>query len=283
MVVKDTLKSTYVLPYNHPLLPTIFSIDHKHLHAKVRAFHQHVQLLNKNSYAVRATAQVDDGAMRNCIGHHIWHSYGHCLRELKPSVTQISVASGHEVPCDGTWSGEVWIGGTTSFTHFEVFDCGYAFNIILGKPWLQEVRAIHNYATDTIRIPMELSHTTITNTLETEQDVVMAERIPILDIHPSLVSPYDTNTMEPHRSLDDLISDEMQRIEHLHKEEGRWAESRWACYLDVELTNEDDEPELKNHPTGVQWFMTKAEQRQIVRAMRHEWRHDSPFSDIPCC
>ena len=108
--IKDTLKSTYVLPYNHPLIPlllTIFLIDPKHPHAKVHAFRQHVQLLNKNSYAVHATAQVDDGAMRNCIGHHIWHSYGHCLRELKPSVMQISIASGHEVPCDGTWSGEV--------------------------------------------------------------------------------------------------------------------------------------------------------------------------------
>jgi hypothetical protein len=156
--VKATLESAYVPPYDRPVLPTIFPINHKHPHAKVQPFRQCIQLLSKDSYVVRATAQVDDGAMRNCIGRHVWHAYGHCLGELESSPTRIGVANGQEIISDSTWSGEVRIGGTTSHTHFEVFNCGQAFNVILGKLWLQEVRAVHDYASDTIRIPADSSH-----------------------------------------------------------------------------------------------------------------------------
>ncbi|KZP10726.1 hypothetical protein FIBSPDRAFT_690952, partial [Athelia psychrophila] len=102
--------------------------------------------------AVRTTAQVDDGAMRNCIGLHIWSAYRVCLGDLTLTATSVCVANNQEVPCTGTWSGKVQIGGTASYTHFLVFDCGRAFDIILGKPWLHEVQGVHNYITDVIKI-----------------------------------------------------------------------------------------------------------------------------------
>jgi hypothetical protein len=200
--------------------------------------------LGPNSYAVHGTAQVDDGALRNCIGHHVWRAYGHCLGDLKPSSTYISVANGHEVRCDGAWSGEVRIGGTTSFTHFEVFDCSHAFNIILGKPWLQEVHAVHDYATDTIQIPTTPANTTITNITDLKQptdtttdatnaadmdqtaDVTETPPTPNINV---ILPPNNctlTQTPTPPKSLDSLLSDEMQHIEHLHQENNQWAESQ---------------------------------------------------------
>src|SRR6202050_649291 len=291
--VISTSKCSHVLPYDRPLPATVFSINLEHPHANVRAFRQRVQLLGPNSYAVRGTAQVDDGAMRNCIGRHVWSAYGHCLGELKPSPTYISVANGHEVRCDGAWSGEIRIGGTTSFTHFEVFDCGYAFDIILGKPWLQEVHAVHDYATDTIQIPSTLANTTITNITNLEQPMDMTtdatgaantdQTAGVMETPPTpnvnMILPPNgctlaQTTITP-KSLDDLLSDEMQRIEHLHKENNQWAESRWARYLDVEPMDEDDECDLPSKPSGVQWFTTKAEQRDILRAARREKPEDA--------
>ncbi|KAJ6615691.1 hypothetical protein B0H10DRAFT_2220174 [Mycena sp. CBHHK59/15] len=38
---------------------------------------------------------------------------------------------------------------------FDVFDCRGAFDVILGKPWLHSVRAIHNYENDEIQIRTE--------------------------------------------------------------------------------------------------------------------------------
>jgi hypothetical protein len=46
----------------------------------------------------------------------------------------------------------VSVGGVSAFASFEIFECGDAFDILLGKPWLHSVRALHNYETDEIRI-----------------------------------------------------------------------------------------------------------------------------------
>lgn len=50
----------------------------------------------------------------------------------------------------GKWTGTVKVGRTESCSTFEIFDCGNVFNVILGKPWLRQMRAIHNYETDHI-------------------------------------------------------------------------------------------------------------------------------------
>ena len=108
-------------------------------------------------------AQVDDGAMRNCIGLHVWNSYGHCLGTLTPTKLRVSIANNNTIPCKGLWSGEVSIGGTKSHTHFAVFNCKGAFDVILGKPWLKEVDAVYYYKTDTITINTGTNQTTIDN------------------------------------------------------------------------------------------------------------------------
>ncbi|KAJ6538744.1 hypothetical protein B0H10DRAFT_1624766, partial [Mycena sp. CBHHK59/15] len=115
-------------------------------------FYQRAQLYGPDDSVVRVTAHVDNGAMRNCISLARWKGYGHCLSPLVPSVTRLSVASGRKIWPYGRWWGEVAVGGVRASAWFEVFECGGAFDIILGKPWLHSVRAVHNYETDEIQI-----------------------------------------------------------------------------------------------------------------------------------
>ncbi|KAF8056987.1 hypothetical protein FPV67DRAFT_1401614, partial [Lyophyllum atratum] len=117
-----------------------------------KPFLQRIQLEGPAGEIVRATGQVDDGAMRNCISWRRWRGYGHLLGmdSLQPSRLRIGVANGSKTSSMGTWTGVVKVGGTTVTTTFEVFDCGNAFDVILGKPWLKQMRAIHDYETDHI-------------------------------------------------------------------------------------------------------------------------------------
>ncbi|KAJ7114206.1 hypothetical protein C8R43DRAFT_840174, partial [Mycena crocata] len=115
-------------------------------------FLQRIQLLGPNGEVVRATAQVDDGAMKNCISKRRWIAYGHCLSPLVPSTTRIRVASGRRLIPIGKWYGYVQVGGVRVQAWFEVFDCSDAFDVILGKPWLHTVRGMHDYDADQIHI-----------------------------------------------------------------------------------------------------------------------------------
>ncbi|KAJ7764192.1 hypothetical protein DFH07DRAFT_770599 [Mycena maculata] len=118
----------------------------------IAPFYQRAQLLGPNGAVVHVTAQVDNGAMRNCMSLTRWKQYGHCLSQLVPSKTRLGVANGGKVWPYGQWWGEVSVGGVRAAAWFEVFECSGTFDVILGKPWLHSVRAIHNYETDEIRI-----------------------------------------------------------------------------------------------------------------------------------
>ena len=122
---------------------------------KPKPFLQRIQLKAKTGTIVRATGQVDDGAMKNCISLKRWEWYGHCLETLSESRTIISVANATEIKSKGTWTGIVQVGMTSALSRFEVFDCKGAFDVILGKPWLKAVRAQHDYVTDKITIGAE--------------------------------------------------------------------------------------------------------------------------------
>ena len=57
----------------------------------------------------------------------------------------------------------VQVGSIGVSSWFEVFKCGNAFNIILGKLWLKAVKAMHNYSTDEITITHDGETETIPN------------------------------------------------------------------------------------------------------------------------
>ncbi|KAJ6610726.1 hypothetical protein B0H10DRAFT_1666559, partial [Mycena sp. CBHHK59/15] len=115
-------------------------------------FIQCAQLVGPNGGIVHVTAQVDNGAMANCISLERWSTYGHCLSPLGPSTQALGVANGGRVWPEGRWYGAVAVGGVQAMGWFEVFQSNGAFDVILGKPWLHSVRAIHSYETDEISI-----------------------------------------------------------------------------------------------------------------------------------
>ena len=121
--VSGYAKSRHILPYDRPLPISLFTMSSKDPDTEIRPFRQRIQISGPSQYAVRATAQVDNGAMRNCIGLHVWESYGHCLGSLSPTDTHISVANNTEISCTGLWTGDVSLGGLKFQVHFVVFDC----------------------------------------------------------------------------------------------------------------------------------------------------------------
>lgn len=79
--------------------------------------------------------------------------YSHCLSLLLPSGSRLSVANNTKIVLIGRWFGIMEVGTITAASWFEVFDSHSAFEVILGKPWLHQVKPIHNYITDRITIP----------------------------------------------------------------------------------------------------------------------------------
>ncbi|KAG1802189.1 uncharacterized protein HD556DRAFT_1221733, partial [Suillus plorans] len=63
------------------------------------------------------------------------------------------MANGVEVPSHGVWTGTFQWNRAKVRTSFEVFDSGGLWNLLIGKPLLEQLQAMHDYANDTIIIP----------------------------------------------------------------------------------------------------------------------------------
>ncbi|KAF5384125.1 hypothetical protein D9615_003277 [Tricholomella constricta] len=166
-----------VLAYDAPITELLLQLTstEDNNQPKSKPFMQRIQLVGPDQ-VVRATGQIDDGAMRDCISKKRWMHYGHCLTPLQPSRTRIGVANGAKLKAMGTWTGTVRVGGTEAETTFEVFDCSDAFDVILGKPWLRHVRALHDYVTDEIIMRGPGEPETISNQIDELDD-------PIPEVH----------------------------------------------------------------------------------------------------
>ena len=111
-------------------------------------FLQRIQLTGTHGSVVRATGQVDNGAMRNCISKRRWDAYGHCLSALSPTTTRISITNNAEIIPIGQWFREITVCGIGAYSWFEIFESHGAFNVILGKPRVHQLKAIHDYGND---------------------------------------------------------------------------------------------------------------------------------------
>ena len=80
---------------------------------------------------------------------------------------------------------------------FKVFECGNAFNIILGKPWPKAVKAMHNYSTDKITITHNGETKTIPNSATQPSNKGQSVTVPqeITDNNNDTVVP-ETNPIE---------------------------------------------------------------------------------------
>ncbi|KAF8521496.1 hypothetical protein JB92DRAFT_2661839, partial [Gautieria morchelliformis] len=112
---------------------------------------------------VRTRAVIDGGAMRNTICSSKWREWEHRLGPKTESDTTLRVADNHRIKSKGRWKGEVTVAEVPREQSFEIFESNGSFDIILGKPWLQAVEAIHEYGPDQITIGNRDKTATITN------------------------------------------------------------------------------------------------------------------------
>ena len=89
----STQNTMLIYPYETPLEARILSIATADPDSKTKPFLQCIQLQGPKGTIVRATGQVDDRAMRNCISKICWEWYGHCLEPMELSSTWIKVAN----------------------------------------------------------------------------------------------------------------------------------------------------------------------------------------------
>ena len=88
------------------------------------------------------------------------------------------------------------MGGIEAKSAFEIFDCKGAFDVILGKPWLRKVCAIHNYFTDTITIGTDTHSEVLVNTVPLQS--------------PSFLMPIDVTTTTNEQDLGHLNEQEWE-------------------------------------------------------------------------
>ncbi|KAG2052990.1 hypothetical protein BDR06DRAFT_886851, partial [Suillus hirtellus] len=98
-------------------------------------------------------ANVDDGAMVNILDLRTFMKASQNLRKLIPSKQILRMANGSEVPSHRIWVGTFQWNKAKVRTSFEVFDSGGIWNMLIGKPLLEQLQATHDYATDTITLP----------------------------------------------------------------------------------------------------------------------------------
>lgn len=141
--------------------------------------------------------------------------------------------------------------------------------MILGKPWLKEVDAVHYYKTDTITINTGTTQTTIDKVGQNTNDPLNLASISAITPYDQLTNPNPTLP----QSLDVSLEAEACRIDTLHCLQNQFTESRWAKYLDIDEM-EEKEPTPQEPNMRVEWFTTKAEQQEIKRAQCREHKAD---------
>ncbi|KAF8685482.1 hypothetical protein RHS04_00782 [Rhizoctonia solani] len=129
-----------ILPNNAHMPPTL-------------PFQQWTYLTADKNHAVKTRGTIDAGSQANVLDAALWAANESNLGPLKPSQTLLRVADGKASQCLGQWSGQVKLAGQTLRSNFEVFDSGGAFEVLLGKPWLTQVKATQSFVDDTLHLP----------------------------------------------------------------------------------------------------------------------------------
>ena len=127
-----------------------------------------IHLLGPRGERIQVQAVIDRGAMKNTMCATKWQTQRHRLSRLHLSKVTLCVADNRRITSKGTWTGTIDMAGTETTQSCEVFDSNGAFQVILGKPWLCSVQAIHKYDTDEITIQVQGQTMTITNEEDTD-------------------------------------------------------------------------------------------------------------------
>ena len=112
---------------------------------------QEATLITTGGDRVEVVAVVDDGVSRNVMDVRYFDGIMELLGELEEGEDLVG-AGGNRLPTFGAWRGKVETGGVVKWAHWEIIDLGGSAKIILGRPWLRDVGAVHDYSTDVIHI-----------------------------------------------------------------------------------------------------------------------------------
>lgn len=115
-------------------------------------FETEVKLSDAKGITTSLPAIIDDGATINAIDASTWKKIRPTMTEAQQSTKALRMADGNLVQSQGTWMGSVETAGVVVEQPFEIYDANESFKALLGKPWLKETKAIHDYETDTIEI-----------------------------------------------------------------------------------------------------------------------------------
>ena len=112
---------------------------------------------------VLAHAQVNDGAMGNCLLLQFWTHNAQSLGPLQPSPMVLALANS-KICCPlNHWTSPCTTSTHTEHTTFEVYNNKGLYNILLGKPWLTQSHALHAYVSNMIHLLAQSPPTLLTN------------------------------------------------------------------------------------------------------------------------
>ncbi|THU97913.1 hypothetical protein K435DRAFT_661880, partial [Dendrothele bispora CBS 962.96] len=97
-------------------------------------------------------AIVDDGAMVAAIDTGLYEKLRKKIDGWGRSTRRMRMANGELVLAEATWTGKVQLKGLEVDGSFEVFDSGGSWQLLFGKPLLEQFKAVHEYTTDTIKV-----------------------------------------------------------------------------------------------------------------------------------
>src|SRR6266481_9493285 len=97
-------------------------------------------------------AVIDGSTMLNMLCMSKWERQRDQLTPLEPSDVILSVVDHHKIPSEGRWTGIVEVAGAQVTQSFKVFNSNGALEVILEKPWLRSIQAIHCYKMDEMTI-----------------------------------------------------------------------------------------------------------------------------------
>ncbi|KAG8794652.1 hypothetical protein FRC12_022753 [Ceratobasidium sp. 428] len=116
-------------------------------------FHLHVSIcwLQDPSDGVQVRAMVDTGAMLCVLDQTIWGSIEHAMKPLAESKVICQMANSLcECSAGKYWPRFVLPAGRWFTVQFKVFDSCGAFQLLLGKPWLQASGAMQVFDSNTL-------------------------------------------------------------------------------------------------------------------------------------
>lgn len=131
----------------------LYSVKSRTVQAEGQPFITQINMYGTDGDLSNFHPHVDDRAMINTIDIEAYRTASKHMEHLMPSTCILRMADGSLVPSVGVWNGRIKWHNATTTAAFEVFPSGGSWKVLIGKPLLHQLQAIHDYSNNTITIP----------------------------------------------------------------------------------------------------------------------------------